>query len=188
MNSNQIFDQLLLKSTQSVVRTTVTLSNEANFSLQWITSELDIAIKDIVDSMLGIGINGEMDQNECLDNVLSRINSEPVDKEKLLVKKTLSLSKQSLETLKELAREHRVTRDILINHIVLYSKFCLQDIVKKRYEVRAKLADRIEKWKISGKSILDLMQNELGETDLMTQQFARILDSINDLHGTNQQN
>lgn len=167
-SSKEIFAGLIDRAREPVIRTTFMLSRDAVNALQWMSDELDVQIRDVAHLAL---CNNEQSpvhsaSGTCVEEILDRItNSAAPDRTDYTERRNLSLRQDTVDTLNGLARKHEIARDVLINHMILYARECLAEMVRERDEERQAVMAELDHWLQYADKVLDRVSSALNDTD-----------------------
>ena len=154
------------------VRTTFTLTEQANTAMSWLLAEQGISFMNIVDLLLSEQASPHSD-SACMN----RIREDNEDSNPTL-RRTLVLSRSANNLLKQLAVATGITRDQLASRIILLAEECVIKLVAERTRHRLSAGLKIREWLSQGEEIAEWLPELLGEKDEITTAFGWIYKTV----------
>ncbi|MDP8238783.1 MAG: hypothetical protein P9X24_06820 [Candidatus Hatepunaea meridiana] len=182
MNKREIFTSLLNRRAESSFRTTFTISQEAVDGLKWLSDNLGIAFKDIIDTILNEHQpNTDNSENStCIQEIISKLNGVQFETIKLSIRKTLSVSQNAIHSLSQLSKDKNISRDILVNQIIIYSRSCIEEMIVEIEKNHKEALQMINNWVQEGKNIDEKLHEMLAPNDLIVDEFKNTLNYVED--------
>ncbi len=142
---NDLFKTLIRHRGELATRTTFMLCDQANDAVRWMLTEAGVNLRDVLDGMVR-EFQSERQQSSCIQEIINVLTSEQMECPELIARKTITLSKSSLEMLNVLSRQHKINRDMLVNRIILHSRKCLEDVIVSEREHQKQIACFFDEW------------------------------------------
>ena len=156
-------------------RTTFRLTKEADDAITWMTKSRGISVKETIDAMCTQSLQKtESGERSFLTDLIQLTKSRESQPQKGSVRKTFVISKGSLRALNKISKDNKVSRDLLLENLILSIEKNLKLFIKelpKKYEKALEIIKELEaETNAKRKELLVL----LGENDPVFYNFDSI--------------
>ena len=158
-------DTAELKSNQSV-RATFRLSEKTILALNIVSNQLGVKQKSLFDHLIS-----DMDALETIARQLKKSNQENLGG----IQKTFVISRKTLSILQKMAKDHKASRDALVEFSIQRLKPIIEQ-EKDKLESRRNIAEKLKAAVESQKKLLDEATKKLGMEDPICEQLAHAMD------------
>ena len=164
------------------VRTTFSLSAEALAGLEWLVDDRGITKKEVFDDLCDFWVTLKSLKSAAfqapLDFYFSTQKSTDTDR----VRKTYVISHKARRTLEKGAKEYGVSRDVLVENLILSAKFLTEAIGKERLSKHKKALEMIENFWTKAEDLESELKDLLGGDDVICERFSLVVTQIMNLH------
>lgn len=160
-------DTAELKSNQSV-RATFRLSKKTILALNIVSNQLGVKQKSLFDHLIS-----DTEALEAIARELKKSNQKNLDG----IQKTFVISRKTLSILKKMAKDHKASRDALVEFSIQRLKPIIEQ-EKSKLESRRHIAEKVKTAVESQKKLLDEATKKLGMEDPICEQLAYAMDRI----------
>ena len=114
-------------------RTTFRLTKEADDAITWMTKSRGISVKETIDAMCTQYLQKtESGKSSFLTDLIQLTKSRESQPQKESIRKTFVLSKGSLRALNKISKDNKVSRDLLLENLILSIEKTLKIFIKER--------------------------------------------------------
>jgi flagellar biosynthesis/type III secretory pathway chaperone len=164
-------DTAELKSNQSV-RATFRLSEKTILALSIVSNQLGVKQKSLFDHLIS-----DTDALETIARELKKSNPKNLGG----IQKTFVISRKTLSILKKMAKDHKASRDALVEFSIQRLKPIIEQ-EKSKLESRRNIAEKVKTAVESQKKLLDEATNKLGMEDPICEQLAYTVDRFESVY------
>ena len=156
-------------------RTTFRLTKEADDAITWMTKSRGISVKETIDAMCTQYLQKtESGERSFLTDLIQLTKSRESQPQKGSVRKTFVISKGSLRALNKISKDNKVSRDLLLENLILSIEKSLKLFIKElpqKYEKALEIIKELEAETNAKRKELLLL---LGENDPVFYNFDSI--------------
>ena len=169
--------ELIAKSTQAKKeskRTTFKLSDQSIKAIDWITETFNFTAKEVFDLI--------SDKNEFFEAGI-KFSSEHDDSDfNEQTRKSFVISKQALSILNQTSENHKVSRDMLVEKLILTYKALMEKLLKKERENEEKVLEIVSEFWSEAEKVQSRLSELLSDGNPIISRFGMITVIIESLY------
>lgn len=155
-------------------RTTFKLSKKALGDLDWMGETYKVSIKEVFDAICA--------NDNIVDVVVDFIKERDEKNPKQQIRKTFVISNKSLSFLNRKSNEEKITRDSLVEYLILYNKLVFEKILKDEKKNEEKALELISEFRSAAEKVQKQLAVLLSEDNPIISRFDMISIIVENLH------
>lgn len=186
MNRNKELDKVALPGfdNKQSERTTFRLTKEADDAITWMTKSRGISVKETIDAMCTQYLKKtESGESSFLNDLIQLTKTRESQPQKGTVRKTLVISKGSKRALNNLSKKNNISRDLLLENLILSIEKSLKLFIKELPQKYAKALKAVEELGSEARVKLKELRELLSEDDPILDRLDTCSIVIDNLEG-----